>query len=97
MQLDALMGAANALQEMLIYPAPGVLHLLPAMPQRLAKGSAKGLYLPWGRMDLVWDEKTAQAVLYPNKDAVVTVCFPNGGQRSVELQKDIEFSVRFER
>lgn len=97
MQLDALMGAANALQEMIVYPAPDVLCLLPAMPQRLVKGNAKGLYLPWGRMDLIWNATTAQAVLYPNKDAVLTLYFPDGTQRRITLQKDSAFSIQFER
>ncbi len=54
-QLDALMGAVNALQEMLISVSPGRVELLPALPRRLSQGRARGLRYFEGEIDLDWD------------------------------------------
>ena len=54
-QLDALMGAVNALQELLISVSPGRVELLPALPRRLSQGRARGLRYFEGEVDLDWD------------------------------------------
>lgn len=96
-QLDALMGAANAIQEMIVYPAKDVLHLLPALPARFAQGSASGLYLPWGRLDIFWKESSGQAVIYAEKNAALTVIFPSGEQRRIALTNGEKYEINFTR
>ncbi|MBR1685129.1 MAG: glycoside hydrolase family 95 protein, partial [Clostridia bacterium] len=54
-QLDAIMGYVNAVQEMLIFAAEDVLFLLPALPQRLKKGEVRDFRYPGGYIDMRWD------------------------------------------
>jgi len=53
-QLDAAFGAVNAVQEMLFCWQKEALSVLPALPQRLAAGAARGLVFPGGTIDIVW-------------------------------------------
>ena len=53
-QLDALMGAVNAAQEMLVYVSPKSIKLLPACPKEFLKGSANLSFFD-GRIKLKWD------------------------------------------
>jgi len=55
-QLDAAFGAVNALQEMLFCPQKDALSVLPALPNRLSHGHARGLVFPGGTLDLAWAE-----------------------------------------
>ncbi len=96
-QLDALMGAANALQEMLVYGAPGVLHLLRALPERFVTGKAEGLYQPWGRLDICWDAQQARAMLHPDKDAVLAVLLPSGEKQVITLKNGMPAVLDFAR
>lgn len=63
-QLDADFGIVNALQEMLFCPQKDALSILPALPERLEKGSVRGLVFPEGRVDISWET---------GSEAVVTV------------------------
>jgi alpha-L-fucosidase 2 len=54
-QLDADFGIVNALQEMLFCPQKDALSILPALPERLEKGSVRGLVFPEGRVDIAWE------------------------------------------
>lgn len=54
-QLDAVFGAVNALQEMLFCAQNEALSVLPALPGRLAEGAVRGLLFPGGRIDIVWN------------------------------------------
>jgi alpha-L-fucosidase 2 len=96
-QLDALMGIANALQEMLLYSAPDVLHLLPALPGRLAEGRACGLYQPWGRLDIEWNADEGRAISHAAKDATITVLLPSGEKKSVSLRSGTDVELSFKR
>ncbi|MBE6652958.1 MAG: glycoside hydrolase family 95 protein [Ruminococcaceae bacterium] len=53
-QLDANFGAVNAIQEMIFCPQESALSFLPALPSRLAHGSARGLCFPEGTVDILW-------------------------------------------
>lgn len=55
-QLDAVMGFVNAIQEILIFSMPGKLKLLPALPEKFKEGSAK-LYFDTGFVEMSWDYK----------------------------------------
>ena len=55
-QLDAIMGAVNAVQEMLIYASAKTVKLLPACSERFAKGSANLCFFD-GTVKLKWDLK----------------------------------------
>ena len=53
-QLDAAFGAVNAVQEMLFCWQKEALSILPALPARLASGSARGFVFPEGTVDIAW-------------------------------------------
>ncbi len=54
-QLDANLGAVNAVQEMLFHDGGETLSLLPACPARLARGSAREFRFAGGRISFSWD------------------------------------------
>jgi len=54
-QLDALMGAVNALQEMLLYSSANRVAVLPACPDAFEKGEVKNWRFPGGRVGFIWD------------------------------------------
>lgn len=59
-QLDALLGAVNAMQEMLLYAAPDQLVILPACPDRLNKGEVRNWHFPGGRISFCWDREAGK-------------------------------------
>lgn len=54
-QLDAVMGYVNAVQEMLLYAAPGYIALLPALEERLSAGELKNFRYSDGLLHMKWD------------------------------------------
>lgn len=54
-QLDALMGAVNAIQEMLLNVSGNVITLLPACPKRLSRGEVQNWRFPGGYVSFCWD------------------------------------------
>ncbi len=54
-QLDAIMGYVNAVQEMIFYTSENLLKLLPALPEKLKKGSVKRFQYANGSLDMSWD------------------------------------------
>jgi len=54
-QLDAIMGYVNALQEMVMYVSEDLVKLLPALSEELQKGSIKDFRYVDGCIDMVWD------------------------------------------
>ena len=54
-QLDALMGAVNAIQEMLLSASEGRLTFLPACPERFERGEVQNWRFPGGRVSFRWD------------------------------------------
>lgn len=77
-QLDALMGYVNAVQEMLLYAAPGFLALLPALEPRLYAGAFSHFRYPDGEADVRWDAPKGQlqAVLRPVRPHTMTLALP---------------------
>lgn len=70
-QIDANMGWTSAVQEMLLYSEPGLIRILPALPDRWRKGSAAGMLACGGiGADLAWDqtEGTLQFTLCSKKN-----------------------------
>lgn len=55
-QLDAVFGAVNAVQEMLFRWERTALSLLPALPGRLKSGFVRGMAFPGGTVDIRWEE-----------------------------------------
>ncbi len=54
-QLDAVMGYVNAVQEMLLYSSEDLVKLLPALPDRMSKGSLCNFRYENGLVDMSWD------------------------------------------
>lgn len=74
-QLDANMGIVHAVQEMLLQSPPGLLKLLPALPQRWRRGRIGQWRFCTGRIWLEWDRDAealrAEIVADRDTDAVV--------------------------
>lgn len=54
-QLDAILGYTNALQEMLLYADDRLIKLLPALPERIRRGKVRGFRFVQGTADMEWD------------------------------------------
>lgn len=54
-QLDAIMGYVNALQEMVLYVSEDLLKLLPALPKELQKGKEHAFRYRDGLIDMEWN------------------------------------------
>ena len=61
-QLDAVFGAVNAVQEMLFRWEKTALSVLPARPARLRSGRVQGMAFPGGSIDFSWTENGAVTV-----------------------------------
>ena len=77
-QLDALLGAVNAMQEMLLYAAPDQLVILPACPDRLNKGEVRNWHFPGGRISFCWDREAGKLdiSLCANRRVDVRIAMP---------------------
>lgn len=54
-QLDAIMGYVNAVQEMLLYASDGLISLLPAVPEAMNAGSVQNFRYAHGYVDMKWN------------------------------------------
>lgn len=77
-QLDALMGTANALYEMLLRGTPDRLIVLPALPARFSRVSLHGVCIPQGRADLDLHDGALRVGILANTDENLTVETPDG-------------------
>lgn len=77
-QLDALLGCANALQEMLLSVTADCVHLLPACPERFARGSLTDFRFHTGRISLAWDRDagTMEGTLCADRETDITLRVP---------------------
>lgn len=77
-QLDAIMGYVNAVQEMIFYSSETLLKLLPALPERMKKGSIKRFRYADGSLDMSWnvDENSFEAVFEAVCPHVIRVKLP---------------------
>jgi hypothetical protein len=71
-QLDAVFGAVNALQEMLFCYQKDALSILPALPARLTHGSVCSLVFPEGTVDIDWNEQGSVRITVTAHRAVDT-------------------------
>ncbi len=78
-QLDANMGWAAAVNEMLLFSKPGLIKLLPALPDKWEKGNVKGLLCRGGiKVDMEWDMKKGKltTIMRPVKSQQVKIKVP---------------------
>jgi len=79
---DAYGGIPATIMEMLLYSRPGVIEVLPALPQMLAKGSVSGMLArTFARIDkLAWDMQapTADLTVPPHRKQDITLISSHG-------------------
>lgn len=77
-QLDALMGTVNALQEMLLYVSSNKLSILPACPDSFGKGEIKNWCFPGGQISFAWNrsEGSLTAVITAERPIKMQLRFP---------------------
>lgn len=82
-QLDAVMGYVNAVQEMLLYAAPGYVALLPALEERLYVGKVENFRYCDGLLSMKWDVNAGifEGRLTPVRPHRVTVVTPGFVER----------------
>lgn len=79
-QIDANFGITAAVLEMLVFSAPGIIKLLPAVPASWEKGRASGIACRGQvKVDLRWDfaERILEAEITSGKAQTVTLKFPH--------------------
>lgn len=84
-QLDAIMGYVNAVQEMILYAAPGYIALLPALEERLSAGEVRNFRYSDGLLHMKWDQGKKQffceiTPLRPHRVQVVLPDFVEQGK-----------------
>lgn len=78
-QIDANLGIAAAVLEMLVFSKPGLIKLLPALPERWTSGTVKGLRCRGGvTVDMAWDLDGGafSATLRSSRDQALRVYLP---------------------
>lgn len=78
-QIDANLGWTAAMLEMLLFSAPGIIKVLPALPGRWKQGSIRGIQARGGvEVAIRWDMEAARAGvrLRSSRDQWLTVKFP---------------------
>ncbi len=91
-QIDANMGWASAVQEMLLFSVPGKISILPALPEKWSCGSVSGLMARGGvRVSIEWNKKTVSANLCSVKDQSIEFSIDGGERRAVELKAGVVF------
>ncbi len=75
-QLDALMGASNAIQEMLIQYRQNVINILPAISKRFSYIKASGLKFPGGIVSIKLEKSKLTYNIIAEKDATVIIQTP---------------------
>lgn len=78
-QLDAIMGYVNAVQEMLLYAAPGYLALLPALEERLFIGEVRNFRYSDGLLFMKWNrnEPSFECEITPIRAHKVRIILPD--------------------
>jgi len=100
-QIDGNFGYAAGVCEMLIQSHAGQIHVLPALPDAWANGSARGLRARGGlQVDLQWqDGRATKAVLRATVDGRHTLRAPKGqeidGPETIELKAGQVRQVKF--
>ena len=87
-QLDALMGSVNAMQEMLFRSTDTYMAVLPACPEAFEKGSVKNWRFPGGKISFEWNkaEKKLEMEITADKDICLKVEMPEWcGKNETEI------------
>ena len=94
-QLDANMGAVNAIQEMLLRHTGEKLFLLPAVDfSRIEEGSVENMRFVGGEADISWDGGKLEFALRARRDLKLTVVLPEkygGANIEVDLKQRGEY------
>ena len=77
-QLDALLGLVNALQEMLLRFCRGRLYVFPAIPRRFSCLRAEDLRIPGARVGLIKADAALRVSLHAERDTKLTLIWPVG-------------------
>ena len=82
-QLDAVMGYTNAIQEMLIYSSKDLLKFLPALPDFLKEGRIRSFRYADGFVDMAWDvrKKILKAHIQALRPHTVVLQLPKWNNR----------------
>jgi len=77
-QLDAVLGYVNAVQEMILYASKDLLKILPALPRRLNSGRIHNFCYPDGKISMCWNrqEKRLNVKLKAERGHTIRVCMP---------------------
>jgi len=83
-QLDAVMGYVNAVQEMLFYASPGYIALLPALEERLNIGEIKNFRYSDGSLDMKWNREKGsfECKIVPIRPHKVQIVLPDFVERA---------------
>ncbi|MBQ2664301.1 MAG: hypothetical protein IJG16_09155, partial [Clostridia bacterium] len=77
-QLDALMGYVNAVQEMILYSSEKLIKLLPALPDNMTRGKIKDWRFVGGSIGMEWDIENSKltAQLTADRDITLDIKLP---------------------
>ncbi len=92
-QLDALLGFANALQEMLVFSTPKILQLLPSCPEEFGRGEGKFRFTT-GTLQMKWDveKKECHGTVTALRPTKIKLILPFGNEaRMLELVTGEQF------
>lgn len=87
-QLDALLGTVNAIQEWLIRVTRKKVYILPACPDRLSQGEANRLHFFDGEISIKWDllNRRCHVVVSALRDTCFVMVLPfSNGERTISL------------
>lgn len=86
-QLDALMGYVNAVQEMILYSSEKFIRLLPALPDGMPHGKISGWRFVGGSIDMEWniENKILRAELAADREFEINVVLP-------DMFRDVSFN-----
>lgn len=96
-QMDGNSGATAAIVEMLIQSYPGKIYLLPAIPDGLPNGFARGIKIIGGsEIDLVWREgRLVHCCIYPAGEEHLTIRYQHEILH-IKTQKDKKIEIGYD-
>lgn len=86
-QLDALMGYVNAVQEMILYSSEKFIKLLPALPDNMSQGQIKNWRFVGGTVNMEWDieNNIFSAQLTADRDITINIKLPQAFENSLKI------------
>ncbi|WP_434443490.1 glycosyl hydrolase family 95 catalytic domain-containing protein [Lentzea sp. E54] len=94
-QIDANLGAPAAMLEMLLYARPGVIELLPALPDAWRTGSATGIGARGGfSVDLAWQDGKVTSATVRSVGGTETEVRSGGWTKRIRLRKGQSVTLR---